>query len=92
MAFYAGKTLTLTLDVLGAAGAGSVAVGAYKAGGSGQPVAGLSLADCLKITTNTTNAKVGFKAGADFAHLLGQNVTLKLEIKEAIVYTIGWSE
>ena len=82
-----GKTLTLTLDVMRVGG--SVAVGAY-AGGSTTPLTGLSLADCAKVSSNVTNGKVIFHAGANFARQLGQNVTLKLEITAAIVYTIGW--
>ena len=82
-----GKTLTLTLDVMRVGG--SVAVGAY-AGGSTTPLTGLSLADCAKVSSNVTNGKVIFHAGANFAPQLGQNVTLKLEITAAIVYTIGW--
>ena len=73
----------------GPAGGGSVAVGAYA---GGKAVAGLSLADCVAFSSNTTNGKVRFTTGANFGHLVGRNVTLKLEITTAIVYTIGWAE
>ena len=67
-----------------------MAVGAY-AVSSTTPLAGLSLNDCTKISSNTTNGKVQFQ-DADFAHQLGQNVTLKLDITAAVVYTIGWTD
>jgi hypothetical protein len=93
----AGMTLTLTLDVLGApaagsassaGGGGSVAVGVYA---GGQAVSGMSLADCVAISRNSTNSPVRFKDGGNFQHMLGQNVTLRMQITTAIVYTIGWT-
>jgi hypothetical protein len=82
----AGPILTLTIDLL--ATGGSVAVGAFV---GSQPVAGLSLADCVQLSSNTTNGEVRFKTGANFGHLVGETVTLKFEITKAILYTTGWT-
>ena len=84
----AAPTLTLTMDVLGGAAGGSVGVGVRA---KGRPVAGLSLADCVRVSGNTTNGEVRWKGGANFGRLVGQMVTLELEIASAIVYTIGWA-
>ena len=74
--------------MLGANG-GSVVVGAYTKNGA--VAAGLTQADCAVLSSNATNQKVQFKSGANFGKLIAQNVTLKLTIKTAIVYTIGWT-
>ena len=81
-----GEFLTLTVDVLASSSAqrASVAI-------SAPSVPGMELGDCLNITHNTTDGKVAFRSGATFRGLLGQNVTLVLELNDAVVYTIGWS-
>ena len=86
----AGPILTLTLDILSASAIGSVKVGVSTDEGA-RPVPGLSVADCIAITANATNAEVRFNGGADFGRLIGHNVTLEIVITDAIVYTIGWA-
>ena len=84
-----GAALTLTLDITG--GGGSVGVGAHDST-TGKPFPGLALTDCIGVASNITNGAVAFRSGATFQSLVGRNVTLVLDLRSAIVYTIGWAQ
>ena len=75
----------LTADMTGAGG--MVNVGVAGDGGNG-----LRLADATPIAANGTDAAVVFKAGKNFAGLVGKNVTLSIEVKSAVLYTVSFSE
>jgi hypothetical protein len=78
----AAPRLTVTADVLGAAG-GSVRVGAIG-------VSGLDAASAVPLTANSTDAVVSFASGKTFADLAGQDVALEIVADSAMVYTIGF--
>ena len=78
-----GPVLRLTADVVAAGG--SVSVGL--AGGG---AAGLSVADASPIVANTTDGAMVFHGGKDFRSLVGKQVTLDIEIKDAMLFTVGF--
>ena len=75
-----GAVLTITADALG----GEVRIGAVG-------IAGLAASDNVRaVAANVTAAPVRFKGGADFAGLLGRNVTLEIRFSRASVYAVGF--
>ena len=45
----------------------------------------------VAITANVTDGPLGFRGGATFAALVGQNVTLQITTNTAAVYTVGFA-
>jgi hypothetical protein len=80
--------LTLTVDILSSRG--SVRLGVSPAGSSSF-ISGLCPMDCTNITTNATAKLVSFSHGRTLASLVGQEVSIVLEVTDAIVYTVGFS-
>ena len=81
----AASTLTVTAD--GLAPGATVRVGVVGAGG-------LSLADCVALPlgdANATDAALAFAGGGDFAPLVGTNVTLEIELADAVLYSVGFT-
>ena len=74
-----GPNLTVSLDVLGAAGSASIGV-------IGEP--GLQASELL--TSNATDQLVPFPNGKNLDHLVGRNVTLRLVLNNAMVFTLGF--
>lgn len=80
--------LTITADILEFHG--SIRLGVCHAGSSSF-INGLSLVDCTNITSNATAMTVGFSNGTTLAPLIGQQASIVLEAKDAVVYTVGFS-
>lgn len=74
--------LILTCDVLSAQG--NVHIGAMG-------ISGLDAASSIALTSNSTDVTVRFQNEENFEKFIGQNVTIEIEMVDAIVYTFGFS-
>ena len=76
-----GAVLTVTADALG----GELRIGAVG-------IAGLAPSDNVAaMASNVTAAPVRFKTGANFAALVGRNVSLEIRFSNTIVYAVGFA-
>jgi hypothetical protein len=81
-----GPVLRITADMVGGGGGGgSVSVGVVGTGGDG-----LRLSDATALTANVTDGAVVFTGAKTFAGLVGKNVTLQVEMKRAVLYTVSF--
>ena len=80
--------ITLTLDIL--SHGGSVRVGVRRARSSAF-LLGLSPLDCVNITANITDGLVVFYSGKTLDDQLGKQLSLVLEVQNAMVYTLGFA-
>jgi hypothetical protein len=79
--------LTITVDILRAGG--SVRLG-VRGSGATAFLPGLTLTDCVNVTTNTTDGALVFRSGKTLQAQIGQRVSLVLEVQNAMVYTLGF--
>lgn len=79
----AGETLVITVDILGPDGFACLGV-------AGNSV--LDTSACRPITTNVTDAPVEFAGGATLKGLVFTEVSLRIVLKDAMVYTFGFKK